>query len=62
MAPISRADALQALLENCVCGASRPADAFDAAVKITSDSITLGGCHDDAQRAVEQMMAMLSES
>ncbi len=61
ISPISRADALQALLENCVCGSSRPADAFDAAVKITSGSISVGGCHDDAQRAVEHMMAMLSE-
>jgi len=32
IAPLSRADATIAVLENSACGASRPSDAFDAAV------------------------------
>jgi len=48
IAPISRADATIAVLEKCVCAASRPADAFDAGVSITTSSQTMGGSHVDA--------------
>lgn len=55
--PIGRADAAIAVLENCVCGASRPSDSFDAAVRITSEARSLGGSHADAARALEQLLA-----
>lgn len=59
IAPISRSEAAIAVLENCVCGASRPADAFDAAVRMTSTSRAVAGCHTDAARALQQLLAML---
>jgi hypothetical protein len=61
IAPIGRADAMIAVLENCVCGASRPADAFDAAVRITAASDAAAGCHADAAQALEQLLEMLGE-
>jgi hypothetical protein len=57
--PIGRSDAAIAVLENCVCGASRPADAFDAAVRITSESRAVAGCHADAGQALAQLLALL---
>jgi hypothetical protein len=60
--PISRSDAAIALLQNCVCGASRPADAFDAAMRIAVESRAVAGCHADAARALEQLLAMLDAS
>jgi hypothetical protein len=60
IAAISRADATIAVLENCVCGASRPADAFDAAVSITAASQAVAGCHADAAQTLERLLAMLS--
>jgi len=59
IAPISRADATIAVLENCVCGASRPTDAFDAAVRITAASRTVAGCHADAAPALQQLLELL---
>jgi hypothetical protein len=59
IAPISRADATVAVLENCFCAASRLADTFDGAVRITSTSQTPGGTHAHAAEALEQVIAML---
>jgi hypothetical protein len=59
IAPIGRTDAAIAVLENCVCGASRPTHAFDAAVRITSASLAVAGCHTDATQALQQLLAML---
>jgi hypothetical protein len=52
IAPISRADATIAVLEKCVCAASRPADAFDATVSIFVASRAVAGCHADAAQAL----------
>jgi hypothetical protein len=60
IAPISRSDAAIAVLENCVCGASRPTDAFDAAIRITAEALAVAGSHTDAARAIEQLLAMFS--
>lgn len=56
---ISRADAVMAVLENCVCGSLRPADSFDAALAITTSSVHLGGTHDDATEMVAQLLAVV---
>jgi hypothetical protein len=58
MKPISRSDATIALLEDCVCGASRPSDAFDAAVSITAASQAVAGCHADADQAFEWLIRL----
>jgi len=61
IAAISRANATIAVLEKCVCGASRPADAFNSAVRITSTSQTPRGSRVDAAWGLEQMIAMLGD-
>jgi hypothetical protein len=59
IAPIRRAAATMALLENCVRGVTRPSDAFDAVVGIISTSQTAGGTHADSAQALEQLLGLL---
>jgi hypothetical protein len=56
---ISRADAVMALLDNCVCGALRPSDSFEAALAITAGSTHVGGTHDDAAAVLAQLTALV---
>jgi hypothetical protein len=58
IAPISRTFATIAVLENCACGASRPADTFDAAVRLTATYHVIAGCHADIEQALAQPLAM----
>jgi hypothetical protein len=47
------------VLEYCVCGASRPADAFDVVGRITDASQAVAGCTADAAQALERVSAIL---